>query len=508
MALRFGKKSVSGEADSGVYSRVEKKTPVDNSPKLEGAQNHGKSGKWRFIFNPEGDAADILAYPSAIVEGRIAGKYMLSREQLPDTVVIQGVKNKGILVGADVRVDKESARLNGVDVATYPRSGRGGVRLAETISFSELMINSSSSFNAEDVNLDEPAVLLYTSGTTGKPKGVMLSTNNFLAECDVVDHVFPIKPDDRVVGVLPLYHVYGMADALIPMVYYGCALSLIPQYSPMELLKNISEVKATVLIAIPTMYVHLLQLARAGKASIPKSLRACISGGAPLPVKVIGEFEEVFQTRIAEGYGLTETTSCVCLNTSGEGFKAGSIGPPAPGVEMKVFDDDGNELGPGQIGEIVIRSGVITKGYWNAPDETSEAMKGGWFHTGDLGYSDENGYFYITDRKKDIIIRGGFNISPREVEEVLLTFEKVKDAAVVGVPDRTEREAVKAFVVLKDGESSSSREIIEHCKTYLSPYKVPRFVEFRDSLPKSSTGKVLRKELRDGYVDERMIEEE
>jgi len=497
MALRFGKKLAPGKKKNGVEKKVQKGVE---------ARDEGKINKWRFIFNPDGDAADLLAYPSALVEGRIAGKYMLSREELPNTVVVQGVKNKGILAGADVRVDKEYAKQNGVEVATYPRSGRGGARLAETTSLKELMINSSSTFESEDVDLDEPAVLLYTSGTTGKPKGVMLSSNNFLAECELVDHVFPIKPEDIVVGVLPLYHVYGMADALVPMAYYGCALSLIPQYSPIELLRNISEVQASVLIAIPTMYVHLLQLAKTGKASIPKSLRACISGGAPLPLKVIREFEEVFQTHIAEGYGLTETTSCVCLNASGEGFKAGSIGPPAPGVEMKIFDEQDRELEPGEIGEIVIRGGVITRGYWNAQKETDEAMKGGWFHTGDLGYRDEKGYFYITDRKKDIIIRGGFNISPREIEEVLITLDKVKDAAVVGVPDKTEREAVKAFVVLKEGEQSNPREIIDYCKSHLSPYKLPKFVEFRDSLPKSATGKVLRKELREGYVDERLIE--
>ncbi len=462
--------------------------------------------KWRLIFNPEGDAADLLAYPSALVEGRIAGKYLLSREKLPDTIVVQGVKKKGILVGADVRVNKESAQKNDMEIATYPRSGRGGAKLADTVSFQELMLKSSRKFSAEEVDLDEPAVLLYTSGTTGKPKGVKLSHSNFLAECELVEHVFPLNPQDRIVGVLPLFHVYAMSNVLVATIYFGCNVSLIPQYNPMELLRNISEVGATVLIAIPSMYIHLLQLARSRQVSIPKSLRACVSGGAPLPVEVIKDFEEVFKTRITEGYGITETTSCVCLNKSEEGYKPGSIGSPAPGVEMKVFDEENRELKRGEVGEIVIRGGVITKGYYNAPEETEKAMQGGWFHSGDLGYCDEEGYFFITDRKKDLIIRGGFNISPREVEEIIHTLSKVKEVAVIGVHDKSRREAVKAFVVLKEGESSSVKEIVDFCKENLSSYKVPKFVEFRESLPKNVTGKVLRKELRDGYKDERLLE--
>ena len=462
--------------------------------------------KWRLIFNPEGDTADLLAYPSALVEGRIAGKYLLARDQLPDTIVVQGVKKKGILAGADVQVDRESARKNDVEVATYPRSGRGGTKLADTVSFQELMVKSSRNFTAEEVSPEETAVLLYTSGTTGKPKGVRLSHNNFHSECELTSHVFPLGPEDRVVGVLPFFHVYAMADVLVPSVFFGCSLSLIPQYSPMELLKNIAGVGATVLIAIPSMYIHLLQISRSRKAVIPKSLRACISGGAPLPVEVIKDFEDAFQTRITEGYGLTESTSCVCLNQFGRGFKVGSIGPPAPGVEMKIFDEEDRELPSGQVGEVVIRGGVITDGYWNAPEETAEAMRGGWFHTGDLGYMDKDGYFYITDRKKDIIIRGGFNISPREVEEVLHTHPKVVEAAVVGVPDKGMKEAVKAFVVLKENESVDAREIVEFCREHLSPFKIPKFVEFRESLPKSATGKVLRRELKDGYRDERLIE--
>jgi long-chain acyl-CoA synthetase len=462
--------------------------------------------KWRLIYNPDGDAADILAYPSALVEGRLSGKYLLSREKVPDTVVVQGVNRKGILAGADVRVDKQSAKDHDIDVASYPRSGRGGAQQADTVSLKELMIKSSSKFNAEEVDLSDTALLLYTSGTTGSPKGVMLTHENFLGEFELVEVIFPLYPEDRIVGVLPMYHVYAMANVLTPSIYFGCSLSLIPQYSPTELLKNMAEVQATVLIAIPSMYIHLLQISKSRKASIPKSLRSCISGGAPLPLTTIKEFEEVFQTQLSEGYGLTETTSAVCLNTTGEGYRPGSIGKPPPLIEIKIFGDDDNEQGPNETGEIVIKGTMISKGYYNNPEETAEAMKKGWFHSGDLGYRDEEGYIFITDRKKDIIIRGGFNISPREVEEVLFTHPKVHDAAVIGVQDKSKRETVKAFVVLEEGETADPKEIVEFCREHLSPYKLPKFVEFRESLPKSATGKVLKKELRDGYKDERLLE--
>jgi long-chain acyl-CoA synthetase len=464
---------------------------------------------WRIIYNAEGDIADMLAYPSALAEGRIAGKYMLSGETLPDTVVVQGMRRKGILAGADVKIDREEAAKHEIDVAASPRAGRRGAHPVGTIQLSELISTASRKFEAEEVDPDQPAVLLYTSGTTGSPKGVMLTHRNFYSQNqENVEKILPLLETDRVVGVLPLYHVYGLSNGLVSTIYFGCAISLIPQYSPVALLDNITEVKATILIAIPTMYMHLLALARARKTEMPKTLRQCVSGGAPLPVKVLSEFERVFETRIAEGYGLTETTSSVCLNKSGEGFKPGSIGPAAPGVQMKVVDDDDKELSDGQEGEIAIAGGCVSPGYWNNEEATAETIQDGWLHTGDLGYRDEDGCFFITDRKKDLIIRGGFNISPREVEELLFTEPRIVDAAVVGVIDGRGHEQVKAFIVLADGQEMTDREVIEFCIANLAPYKVPQAVEFRDNLPKSATGKVLKKELRGGFEDERLMTRE
>ena len=466
--------------------------------------------KWRLLYNPDGDAGDIVSYGAALAEGRIVGKYQLSNEALSNAVVIQSVKRKSIVAGADVSVDRKRADQENIDVAFAPRQGRRGAKPVGSIFLSELMANSSPKFEAVDCDPEEPAALIYTSGTTGKPKGVMLSHKNFVSQCrDVTEHIFPLYPKDRVVLVLPLYHIYGLANGLIAGAYFGCAMSLVPQYSPQTLMDNIREVQATCLIAVPIMYTHLVTLSRRKKAEIPKSLRISVSGGAPLPAETLKVFESVFDTKILEGYGLTESTSAVSLNESGEKFKPGSIGPAAPGVEMAVFDEKNIEVPDGTEGEIVIRGDVITPGYWNLPEETAETVIDGWLHTGDLGYRDEDGYFFITDRKKDLIIRGGHNISPREVEEVLYTHPAVEEGAVIGVPDKRGEEVVKAFVVLKEGESASEKDVLDYCATHLTAYKVPRSVEIVDSLPKSATGKVLRKELRgESSESDRMIIQE
>lgn len=452
---------------------------------------------WRLILNLKGNPEDVVAYPSALAEGRIAGKYMLSKEKLPDTLVIQGFVSKGIIAGADMEVNREAADKENIKLVKMPRAGRGGPQPVGTLEYSELIKNASRNFKAVQSDPEDPAVFLYTSGTTGNPKGVTLTHKNFIAQTNMVDAIMPIKPEDRMILVLPLYHVYGLANGLICGIKSGASLSLIPQYSPQKLYNNINAVKATLLIAIPTMYTHLLQMARVRKANTPQSLRLCVSGGAPLALSTIREFMEVFQTQIAEGYGLTETTSAVSLNKTGESFKPGSIGPVSPGVGMKIVDDNGHDVEDGVEGEIIIKGEMVTPGYWNNEAATQAVLKDGWLYTGDLGHRDQDGFFFITDRKKDLIIRGGFNISPREVEEVIMSHSAVEEAAVVSVPDRNEREAVKAFVVLKVGAELSQRAIISYCAQHLADYKIPKIFEFTATLPKSATGKVLRRELRD-----------
>ncbi len=465
---------------------------------------------YRLIYNPKGDTTDVVALGAAVAEGRIAGKYQLSNTRVPDTLIVQMSTSKGIIAGADVNIDRDQAAGLGIQLAKAGRSGRNSARAVGTVPLSEVMTKGSRNYSAKEVKPDDPAVILYTSGTTGNPKGVTLTHRNFSFQRNtIVPSIVQFTPEDRVVGVLPLYHVYGLANGLVPTIGNGATFIMIAQYSPQNLLAGVAQAKATIMPAIPSMYQHLLTIARARKTSMPKSLRACISGGAPLPLSVLQEFKELFETDIVEGYGLTETTSSVCANGRTGTFKEGSIGPVGEGVEMEIFDDNDNPLPDAEVGEIVIRSETVTPGYWNNPEATAAAINAeGWFHTGDLGYRDEDGFFFITDRKKDLIIRGGFNISPREVEEVIMMHPLIADAAVVAAPDKRDQEMVLAYVVMKEGQQLSEREVMDHCVETMAPYKRPKKVVFVDSLPKSATGKVLRTELRGETEDKRLVKRE
>jgi long-chain acyl-CoA synthetase len=310
-----------------------------------------------------------------------------------------------------------------------------------------------------------------------------------------------VDESDVLVAVLPFFHVFGLANVLITGFECGACLILVSRYTPKNLYNAVKRFRATVLLAIPTMFVHLLKFCRLMKTQLPKTLRYCLSGGAPFPKHLMEQFESALGTQLIEGYGLTETTSAVSVNPE-EKRKPGSIGTPLPGVEMKVVDQQGNESPPHQIGEIAVRSPTVAKGYHNLPEETGNAIRGGFLYTGDLGYRDEEGYFYVTDRKKDIIISAGENISPREIEEILLGHTSVQEVAVIGI-QRDERELIKAFVV---GHEVTERELMEFCRERLAPFKTPKSIEFRETLPKSVTGKILKRELHPDYRDERVIE--
>jgi long-chain acyl-CoA synthetase len=470
-----------------------------------------KKRPWRLIYNPDGVPADVVAYGAAVAEGRIAGKYQLSNTRVPNTVIIQRSSVPGVIAGADVRVDREAAKAAGIAIARTQRQGRNAARTVGTINLSELMTRASRSFEAVEVEPDSPAVILYTSGTTGNPKGVTLSHRNFHFQLStVVSSLVEFTPQDRIIGVLPMYHVFGLANSMVAAIHNGATICLVPQYSPNNLLAAISDYQGTILPAVPSMYQHLLAIARARQAKIPASLRMCVSGGAALPHAVVRQFAETFGAQILEGYGLTETVSSVSVNGKDGRMKEGSIGCPANGVEMRIVDDEGNELPPGEPGEIVIRSTTVFSGYWQNDEATAEVMSpDGWFHTGDLGYVDEDGFFFITDRKKDIIITGGYNVSPREVEEVLMAHPRIADAAVVGIGGRKDRsETITAFIVPHDGEDLTHREVVEYCESELAAYKRPKVINFVEALPKNATGKVLRTELRGEAVDRRLVARE
>ena len=342
---------------------------------------------------------------------------------------------------------------------------------------------------------DDTAVILYTSGTTGKPKGAELTHLNLFRNADVSSRTTSeISQGDVVLGALPLFHSFGQTVSMNASLMVGACLTLVPRFDPGEALATMQRDGVTHFYGVPTMYGALLH--HPGRESFDtSSLRICITGGASMPVEVLRGFEDAFGAKVMEGYGLSETSPVACSNHPDRERKAGSIGTPIEGVEMRVVDEDDNPVAQGEVGEIAIRGHNIMKGYWQRPDATAEAMRGGWFHSGDMARTDEDGYFYIVDRKKDLIIRGGYNVYPREVEEVLYEHPKIREAAVVGVPHDEWGEEIGAAVVLHDGEELPPEEVGAYVKERIAAYKYPRVVWFLDELPKGPTGKILKREI-------------
>lgn len=346
---------------------------------------------------------------------------------------------------------------------------------------------------------DDTAVLLYTSGTTGRPKGAELRHSNLDSnQRTSAQTLFNATADDVIMACLPLFHVFGMTAAMNIAVANGCMLTMVPRFEPVHVLEVIERDHATLFEGVPTMYAAMLA-AKDAKAWDLGSLRLCVSGGSSMPVEVMKAFEQAFDVMILEGYGLSETSPVASFNHPDRERKPGSIGTPIAGVEMRLFPVEGGDgqVPTGEIGEIAIRGENIMRGYWNRPDATAEAIRdGGWFFTGDLARQDEDGYYFIVDRSKDLIIRGGYNVYPREVEEVLYEHPAVAEAAVVGVPHESHGEEVAAFIVLKPGAQASTEEIQAFTKERVAPYKYPRVINVIDELPKGATGKILKRELR------------
>ncbi len=342
----------------------------------------------------------------------------------------------------------------------------------------------------------DTAVLLYTSGTTGKPKGAELTHANLLLNCAVVvPRLIPIDSSQVALATLPLFHSFGQTCIQNATIAVGGTFTLLPRFTPEDALRIIERDRVTLFAGVPTMYFGLLHTPAAGKHDF-SSVRYCMTGGAAMPVEVMRAFEARYPVQILEGFGLSETSPAASFNVLDRPRKPGSIGYPVWGVEMAIFDDQDRPLPDGEPGEIVIRGHNVMKGYWKRPDATREALRGGWFHSGDIGVRDSDGSYTIVDRKKDMIIRGGFNVYPREIEEVLYAHPAVIEAAVIGIPHESHGEEVKAVVALRHGEHASAEQIIGYCKERLAAYKYPRIVEFRDALPKGPTGKILKRELR------------
>ena len=365
----------------------------------------------------------------------------------------------------------------------------------EPAAFAATLEELEPSSGVADTAENDIAVLLYTSGTTGKPKGAELTHLNLARNAEISSRTTcEVGAGDIVLGALPLFHSFGQSVGMNASLRVGACLTLVPKFDPGQALTTMERDGVTHFYGVPTMFGALLHHPERERYDT-SALRNCITGGASMPVEVLRGFEEAFGAKVLEGYGLSETSPVASSNHPDMERKPGSIGTPIEGVEMRVVDENDQPVEQGEVGEIVIRGHNIMKGYWQRPEATAEAMRGGWFHSGDMARVDEEGYFYIVDRKKDLIIRGGYNVYPREVEEVLYEHPKIREAAVVGVPHDEWGEEIGAAVVLHEGEELSPEEVSAYVKDRIAAYKYPRVVWFLDDLPKGPTGKILKREI-------------
>ena len=369
----------------------------------------------------------------------------------------------------------------------------------------EITAGQSEEFETFPTSADDTCAILYTSGTTGQPKGAELThlnlmtnvTTMFLLHTPVLD--FTDGEQKTCLITLPLFHTTGQTCQMNTNLYGGNRIVLLPRFDPQTTLEAMKKERVNFWTGVPTMYWSLLRYVEENDvdiSTIAEHIKAVTSGGAPMPVEVMKEFEQKFNVRVAEGYGLSETSPLASFNHFDKPSKPGTVGHPIFGVEVKCFDENDREVAPGTRGEIVIRGSNVMKGYYKRPEETAEVFRSGWFHTGDIGIVDDEGYLSIVDRKKDMILRGGYNIYPRELEEIIMTHEAVSLVAIIGVPDERLGEEVKAFVVTKNNFDIKEEDFIAWCKTQFAANKYPRYVEFRDELPIGGTGKIFKRALR------------
>ncbi|WP_275118489.1 long-chain-fatty-acid--CoA ligase [Alkalihalobacterium chitinilyticum] len=381
--------------------------------------------------------------------------------------------------------------------------------LEEDLSF-EQFLGTAKSFTPPKFDPEQDvAVLQYTGGTTGRSKGAMLTHRNLMANLEQVYEFF--KNDfevgkERTLTVIPLFHVFGMTSCMNLAIYTAATNILFPRFDLQEVLETIKKEKPTTFPGVPTMYVAITNHPNAQDYGID-SIRICNSGSAPMPIELMKDFEAKTGAKILEGYGLSETAPTTHVNPMFSKRKPGSVGIGIPSTEYKIVDvaSGTEEVPAGETGEVIIRGPQVMKGYWNMPEETEHTLRNGWLYTGDIGKVDEEGYLYIVDRKKDMIIASGFNIYPRDIEEVLYEHEAVQEAVVIGVPDPYRGETVKAVIVLKQGKTADEQEMMKYCQKNLAAYKVPKIIEFRDELPKTSVGKILRRTLREEHQEDKKM---
>lgn len=391
-------------------------------------------------------------------------------------------------------------------IVVMPKDPGAPPSMEDTQTLADFTAGQPDTFETCPTSPDDTAVILYTSGTTGQPKGAELTHLN-MAMNAMISAELCSRADDAgrhaTAITLPLFHATAQTAQMNAFLHLGGTLALLPRFDPAALLALMSRERITHWIGVPTMYWALLEHARKNNVDVSKAaatLKLAVSGGAPMPVELMKDFQQVFGVRIVEGYGLSETAPVASFNHLDRPAKPGTVGQPLFSVDIRCVDDRDEPVATGEPGEVVIRGHNVMKGYYKRPDDTAEAVRNGWFHTGDIGILDADGYLSIVDRKKDMILRGGFNVYPRELEEVLLTHPAVSLVAVIGVPDPRLGEEVKAFIVKKPGpacEAVSEDDLRAWCQEQFAAYKYPRLFEFRTELPMSATGKILKRELRD-----------
>ncbi len=441
----------------------------------------------------------IVAYLGALLKGLplVPFNFMLKADDLAfiardagiDTIVVDSMFVKPETVPF-FQSFKNRILAGDADPASL---GEGTIRFEEFLEQSDR--GQASITHVKDKSI--PSVILYTSGTTARPKGVMLNEEQFDANCDSFLKHVPFAPQDKVILALPLFHSFGNIITLV-ILRTGGTLIFLRQFAPKSILASITKYKATILPLVPTIYSFLIELYARGGYDV-SSLRYCISGGAALPEALLRKVEETMGVTVIEGYGLTETSPVIAVNTFKDGSVPGSVGPVLPNVTVKIVDESGNEVKQGEVGEIWVRAKTVMLGYWNRPEQTREALtEDGWLKTGDLGHLDENHHLFISaGRKKDLIIRAGENVSPLAIENALMNHPGVAEVAAVGVPDERVGERVKVCVTLRQGATATDRELKELCRKKLPPFMIPDLIQFYDALPKNATGKILKSQLRE-----------
>lgn len=480
------------EADGRRFSFTEFADAVERTATML-SQNEIEKGDVVSLLMPN-SAEYIIGYFACWKLGALAGPVNSLLKEHEIEFVLNNSEAKAILVGSEFRERVENIRKglpHLCSIITFDDEAEATRRYARL-----RRASSDEESKPEACVPDDDAIIIYTSGTTGKPKGCLLTHANVIANARQISQWLNFTENDRLLTIMPLFHMNAVSVTTMSALYAGGSTVVSPKFSGSRFWNIISEYQITSFGSVATMLSILLQTYPEGVPAGLKTdqLRFAMCGSAPVPAEVIRKFEETFDCSVIEGYGLSESTCRSTFNPPDERRRPGSCGLPI-GNEMKVVDDDGHEVADGDLGEIVLRGDNILKGYFKNPDATEKAFRGGWFHTGDVGYRDQDGFFYIVDRKTDMIIRGGENIYPREIDEVLYQHPAVAAAATIGIPDPLYGEEVAAFIVLKDGLKVSEQELVAHCQAELADYKCPKTIRLVKDIPKGPTGKLLKREL-------------